>query len=95
MQNAVRTTIRIRKDLLHQSKLVALSSGTSLQEVINQVLAQGFGTITDLDTHKSAMVKIDKVRQSLQKDQADVKNLIEENKKELQARTDQVLERFK
>lgn len=61
----VRTTIRIRKDLLDQSRLLALRRDTSLQEVINDTLAQGFGHITDLDNHKQAMGRIDQFRESL------------------------------
>lgn len=85
MQATVRTTIRIRKDLLDQSKLLALQNDSSLQEVINRVLAQGFGLITDLDTHKIAMDKIDKFRNQLAKSgkKVDVKALIEEAKKDL------------
>lgn len=85
MQNTVRTTIRIRRDLLDQSKLLALKNDTSLQEVVNSVLAQGFGHITDFDTNKIAMDKIDKFREKLAKSgkKIDVKKLLEEAKKDL------------
>lgn len=85
MQTTVRTTIRIRKDLLDQSKLLALRSNTSLQEVVNEALAQGFGYITDLDPQRAAMDKIDEFRNKLAKSgkKIDVKKLLEEAKKDL------------
>lgn len=90
MQATVRTTIRIRKDLFDQSKLLALQNDSSLQEVINQALAQGFGLISGLETHKIAMDKIDRIRQSLKGRKIDVKKLVEANKKELQDRADRI-----
>lgn len=95
MQTTVRTTIRIRKDLLDQSKLLALQNDTSLQEIINEVLIRGFGYIGDLDKHKIAMDKIDRIRQSLKGSKISASRLVEENKKELQARTDRILKNFK
>ena len=86
----VRTTIRIRKDLLDQSRFLALRRDTSLQEVINDALAQGFGHITDFDVHKQAMARIDKFRDSL-KGRIDTKKLVEENKKELEDRSNRLL----
>lgn len=86
----VRTTIRIRKDLLDQSKLIALRREISLQEVINDALAQGFGHITDFDLHTEAMVRIDKLRKNL-KGRKNIKKLVEENKKELQSRSVRML----
>lgn len=85
MQSTVRTTIRIRKDLLDQSKLLALRTDSSLQEVVNQVLAQGFSYITDLDTQRAAMDKIDAFREKIAKSgrKVDVKALLEEAKKDL------------
>lgn len=91
MQNTVRTTIRIRQDLLKQSKLLAVHRGTSLQEVINDVLAKGFGRVTDLATHKRAMAKIDTFRKSLKGQKIDVEKLIEDNKMELEERTERLL----
>lgn len=85
MQNTVRTTIRIRKDLLDQSKLLALQNDTSLQEVVNGVLAQGFGRITDFDTQKAAMDKIDAFRNKLARSagKVDIKALLKAAKKDL------------
>lgn len=85
MQATVRTTIRIRKDLFDQSKLLAFQNDSSLQEVINQALAQGFGLISGLDRHTIAMDKIDKFRNQLAKSgkKIDVQALIEEAKKDL------------
>lgn len=87
----VRTTIRIRKDLLDQSRLLALRRDTSLQEVINDTLVQGFGHITDFDIHQQAMVEIDRFRESLKGKKINTKKLIEENKKELEKRSKRVL----
>ena len=91
MQNIVRTTMRIRKDLLDQSRLLALRRGTSLQEVINDTLAQGFGHVSDLNIHEQAMARIDKLRESLRGRKIDVKKLVEENKKELEDRSKRAL----
>lgn len=91
MQTTVRTTIRIRKDLLDQSRLLALRRSTSLQQVINDTLAQGFGHITDLDIHSQAMARIDKLKTSFKDRKIDVKRLVEENKKELEDRSSKLL----
>lgn len=87
----VRTTIRIRKDLLDQSKMLALRRETSLQEVINDTLARGFGHISDLNTHKQAMARIDRFRESYKGRRFNVKKLVEDNKKELEDRTNRQL----
>lgn len=92
MQATVRTTIRIRKDLLDQSKLLALKQGSSLQDVINETLIKGFGNhITDLDIHQEAMQNIDRLRENIRKKikgrSINTKKLIEQNKKELENRT--------
>jgi CHASE3 domain sensor protein len=87
MQTTIRTTIRIRKELLDQSRMIALERGTNLQEVINDVLARGFSKITDLNHHKQAMDTIDSIRQKLRHIKSiDTKALLEENKKVLQDR---------
>lgn len=91
MQNTVRTTIRIRKDLLDQSRLLALRRDTSLQEIINDTLAQGFGHITDFDIHQQAMEDIDKIRESLKGKKINTKKLVEKNKKELEYRSRRIL----
>lgn len=87
-QTTVRTTIRIRKDLLDQSRLLALKQGSSLQDVINEILLKGFGNhITDFDLHQQAMRNIDKFRESLRDKKINVNKLLAENKKELEERT--------
>lgn len=99
MQTTVRTTIRIRKDLLDQSRMLALKRGTSLQEVINDILLKGYGNhITDFDihdVHQEAMANIDKLREDIRKrlkgKSINTKKLIEQNKKELEDRTLRVL----
>jgi hypothetical protein len=85
MQTTVRTTIRIRKDLLDQSKRIALDRGTNLQDVINDTLARGYGEIVDLDRHQQAMATIDSIRQRLQKKTGyiDTEALLDESKKDL------------
>lgn len=92
MQTTVRTTIRIRKDLLDQSRLLALKQGISLQEVINDILLKGYGNhITDFDIHQQAMKNIDKFREDIRKrlkgKSINTKKLIEQNKRELENRT--------
>ena len=80
MQNAVRTTIRIRKDLLDQSKHIALKRGTSIQEVINNTLAIGFGHVTDLNTTHESIKRIDAFRKSLRGKNINVNELLRLNK---------------
>lgn len=95
MQTTVRTTIRIRKDLLDQSRLLALKQGTSLQEVINSVLLKGYNNhITDFDIHdphQEAMANIDRLRESIRKSlrgkKINVEKLIAQNKQDLEVRT--------
>lgn len=83
MQGTVRTTIRIRKDLLDQSRRLALERGTNLQDVINDVLARGYGDVTDLNRHKQAMLTIDSIRKTLsQNGKIDTNALIKESKKD-------------
>lgn len=95
MQNAVRTTIRLRKDLFDQSRLLAFQRGTSLQEVINNTLATGFGHISDLNLQRDAMDNIDKFRESLKGKNINTRKLVEANKKELEERTNRLLRNFK
>ncbi len=84
MQDTVRTTIRIRKDLLDQSRLLAFKQGTSLQEVINSVLLKGYSNhITDFDIHTQAMANIDRFRESLRGKKVDVKKILKLSKKDL------------
>lgn len=84
MQTTVRTTIRIRKDLLDQSRFLALKQGTSLQEVINNMLLKGYGNhITDFDIHQQAMQNIDKFRESLKGRKISIKKILEISKRDL------------
>lgn len=83
MQTTIRTTIRIRKDLLNQFRLLALKEGNSLQNVINNTLALGLGKVTDLEFNKKAMTKIDNLRMSLSGQEIDLKKLLSKNKSDL------------
>ena len=83
MQTTVRTTIRIRKDLFDQSRLLALNNGTTLQEIINSTLALGLGKVSDLESSKKAMMKIDKLRMSLSKGEFDLEDLLKKSKFDL------------
>lgn len=92
MQATVRTTIRIRKDLLDQSRLLALKQGSSLQEVINDILLKGFDNqITDFDLHQQAMKNIDRFRESFKGKKINVNQLVAKNKKELEERTNRLI----
>lgn len=82
MNNAVRTTIRIRKDLLDQSRLLAFERNTSLQEVINDTLIKGFRHLADIDPHKEAMATIDVLRESMHGKKINLQKLLEQNKKD-------------
>ena len=83
MQTTVRTTVRMRKDLFDQSRLLALKKGVSFQEVLNNTLALGLGKITDLESNKEAMTKIDKFRLSLSATHVDLENLLESSETDL------------
>lgn len=83
MQTTIRTTIRIRKDIFDQSRLLALKSGTSLQTVINATLALGLGKVSDLQSNREAMAKIDQFRTSLAGKKLDLENLLDESKSAL------------
>ncbi len=89
----VRTTIRLRKDLFEHSKFIAFKQDTTIQDVINNALAAGFGHITDLDLHQKAITDIDKIREDLRKKKKkfNVQELIEKNKKDLEQRTKKLL----
>ncbi|MBI2326906.1 hypothetical protein HYU92_01160 [Candidatus Curtissbacteria bacterium] len=82
MQNAVRTTIRIRKDLFDKSRLLAFNQGTSLQRTINDVIALGLSRISNLDSQKQAMAKIDEFRESLKDQKINPQALLSESKKD-------------
>ena len=79
MQATVRTTIRIRKDLLEQSRMLALHKGVSLQDVVNETLAVGYKHVTDLTASGEAMKQIDHFRSSMAKKNISLKKLLEEN----------------
>ena len=83
MQTTIRTTVRIRKDLFDQSRLLALKNGTSLQEIINNTLALGLGKVSDLESSKEAMKKIDKLRVSLSGKKVDLENLLSKSRSDL------------
>ena len=82
MQTTVRTTIRIRKDLLDQSRRIALDRGTNLQEVINDTLARGYKHISDIERTKDAMKVIDTFRENIKKKNGtiNITELLEANK---------------
>lgn len=86
MLDTVRTTIRIREDLLKQSRFLALEQGSSLQDVVNDLLAKGLGHISDLNRRKQAMKSIDQFRESLRGKKINVNKLLAENKKALEER---------
>ena len=83
MQNTIRTTIRIRKDLLNISRQYALNRGASLQDTINAALAAGFQRISDLESRKQAMAKIDQFRESLRGKKINLQEILQESKKDL------------
>ncbi len=80
MQTTVRTTIRIRKDLLDQSRMLAFNKGKSLQDVINETLAIGYKFVTDLSGTKDSINQIDNFRQSMVKKNINLTKLIEASK---------------
>ncbi len=83
MQTTIRTTIRIRKDLFDQSRLLAVKKGTSLQEIINSTLALGLAKVSDLESSKKSMGKIDKFRLSLSDKKINLDNLLYKSKSDL------------
>ena len=83
MQTTIRTTVRIRKDLFDQSRMLALKNGTSLQEIINNTLALGLGKVSDLESNKKAMVKIDKLRISLSGKNINLEDLLNKSRSDL------------
>jgi len=91
MQNTVRTTIRIRRDLMDQSRLLAAKQGVSLQEIVNNVLAKGFGHISDIEIRQNILKKIEKFRKSLVNKKINVQSLVTQNRKELEVRTNNLL----
>ncbi len=82
MLNTMRTTIRIRRDLLNQSRILAIKKGTSLQTIINDTLAAGFQHVTDLSLSHNSMKKIDTFRKSMLKKNISLAKLLEVSKSE-------------
>lgn len=95
MNNTVRTTIRIRKDLFDQSRLLAFNQGTSLQQVVNDMLAKGLYNNPDTGNRKRAMAAIDEFRESMRGKKINVQVLIEENKKQLEEKANRLLNNIK
>jgi len=95
MNSTVRTTIRIRKDLFDQSRLLAFNQGTSLQQVVNDMLAKGLSYISDVGNRERAMAEIDKFRNSMRGKKINVQALIADNKKQLEERTNRLLNNIK
>ena len=83
MQTTTRTTVRIRTDLFDQFRLLALQKGTSLQEVINTTLALGLGKVSNLDSDRKAMAKIDTFRISLADKKINLEDLLDKSKSDL------------
>lgn len=83
MQTTIRTTVRIRTDLFDQFRFLAVKKGTSLQEVINTVLALGLGKVSDLDSDRKIMIKIDTVRNSLIGKKISLEELLNKSKSDL------------
>lgn len=82
MQTSVRTTLRLRKDLFDQSRLLAVRTRSSLQAVINDKLALGL-RLSDTKTQHQAMAKIDRFRQSLASSRVNVKKIVKTSREEL------------
>ena len=93
MQNTIRTTVRLREDLLNQSKLLAIKRGSSVQKVINDTLAKGFGHISDIEIRRDTIKKIDQFRKSIADEKINVQSIVDQNKEELDTRTRQLLRR--
>lgn len=83
MQMTTRTTLRIRTELFDQFRLLALQKGTSLQDVINTTLALGLGKVSNLDSDRKAMIKIDKFRLSLADKKINLEDLLNKSKSDL------------
>ncbi len=79
----IRTTVRIRTDLFEQFRFLALKKRISLQEVINSTLALGLGKISDLDSDRKAMAKIDTFRISLADKKLSLEDLLDKSKSDL------------
>jgi hypothetical protein len=80
MLDTIRTTIRIRKDLLDQSRMLAFKKGVSLQDIINEKLSLGYKHITDLNITAESMKQIDTFRKKMVDKKINVKKLLELSK---------------
>lgn len=80
MINTIRTTIRIRKDLLDQSRMLAFKKGVSLQDIINETLSIGYKHVTDLNIARESMKQIDTFRKNMEHKKINVKKLLELSK---------------
>lgn len=69
--------------MIDQLRLLAFNRDISLQDVINETLALGFGHISDLDIQRDAMARIDKFRESLKGKKIDLQKILQESKKDL------------
>lgn len=79
----IRTTIRINKDLYEQSKLAAFHQGISFQDVINNTLSKGFGTVEDLNGRKQIFDQIRLFQQKAIKAKLKASDVLKESKKDL------------
>lgn len=80
MITTIRTTIRIRKDLLDQSRMLAFKKGVSLQDIINETLSIGYKHVTDLNIAHESMKQIDAFRKNMEDKKINVKKLLELSK---------------
>lgn len=80
MQNTIRTTIRIRSDLLAQARMLALNKGVTLQDIINDTLAIGYKHVSDLHAAKGAMKQIDNFRKHMSQKKISLTSTIELSK---------------
>ena len=95
MQNIVRTTIRIRKDLLDLSKLLALQKGVSMQQVINEMLEYGFDQLPKKKSRREIMDEIDRMREEIYQKHGyiNTQELVDANKRDQQESVDRILGR--
>ena len=86
----VRTTIRIRKDLMELARKAARENSTNLQKVVNDTLARGFTYAPDLNKRKKLMSELDVLRAKIKRKYGNIntEELINKNKKEQQIRSD-------
>lgn len=83
MNQTIRTTIRIKKDILDASRNIAFNQNSSLQDVINNALALGLKHITNLSSSNKAFREIDSFREKYRNKNINLKKLITISKKDL------------